>query len=212
MSKNIFISYRRGGSSSNFTTLLYKHLIDCYSKKQVFKDFEAIEPGDDFVEVIEEALQSCDILLVLIGPSWLSKSKGGTPRIFDEDDFVRREIAIMLAKGRKAKVLPVLFDGAVMPKKTELPEDLHNLTRRQAVEIRIEKFDSDIEPLIAVIDKSLGIERSSVSNEKASKAPTSVSKGDSGGDDKASSPLLWFLLLIALVGLAFFLLTMTNLF
>jgi len=34
----------------------------------VFKDVDSIEPGDDFADVITEAVSSCAVLLAVIGP------------------------------------------------------------------------------------------------------------------------------------------------
>ena len=36
------------------------------------EDVDWIEPGDDFAEVITTAVESCDVLLALIGRRWLT--------------------------------------------------------------------------------------------------------------------------------------------
>jgi hypothetical protein len=46
-------------------------------------DIDAIEPGLDFVEVIEQAVGSCDALIALIGKHWLTIT----------DDAGRRRLA-----------------------------------------------------------------------------------------------------------------------
>jgi hypothetical protein len=38
----------------------------------VFKDVDSIEPGDDFAEVIGEAVRSSAVLLAVIGSRWLT--------------------------------------------------------------------------------------------------------------------------------------------
>jgi hypothetical protein len=48
---------------------------------------------------------------------------------------------------RNVTVIPVLVDGAVMPHPADLPESLKKLTRRQAIEISLTRFDSDAERL-----------------------------------------------------------------
>ena len=47
-------------------------LIGRYGEGVVFKDFDSIKPGDDLVEVINEAVGSCEVLLALIGHRLLS--------------------------------------------------------------------------------------------------------------------------------------------
>ena len=37
----------------------------------VFMDIDSIEPGFDFVDVLKEQVDQCDILLTVIGPNWL---------------------------------------------------------------------------------------------------------------------------------------------
>jgi hypothetical protein len=158
MSQKIFINYRRTGSSSNFAALLYAHLQTTYSQDQIFKDFRDIQPGDDFVAKIEDALEHCKVLLVLIGPAWAAANERGRARLFEPQDFVCMEIAKMLER-KEVRLLPVLFDGAVMPLARELPLEIQALCGRQAIEIRTEKFESDLLPLIKAIDAALGVKR-----------------------------------------------------
>ena len=50
---------------------LYDRLIEHFSEDQVFIDIDQIEPGEDFVEVINRKVGTCDIAIVAIGPHWL---------------------------------------------------------------------------------------------------------------------------------------------
>ena len=79
----IFISYRRQETAWP-AGRLYDVLVEHFAAEQVFKDVDNIEPGEDFVERIAAAVGSCDVLLVLIGPQWLT--------ITDEDGQRRLEI------------------------------------------------------------------------------------------------------------------------
>ena len=68
---NFFISYRREDSIA-YAGRLYDRLSAHFVAESVFMDIATLEPGIDFVEVIKRAMSQCDILLVLIGPRWLS--------------------------------------------------------------------------------------------------------------------------------------------
>lgn len=86
-----------------------------------------MKPGAAFAQVIEEAVESSDALIAVIGSDWLS------PRLNDPDDWVRLEIAHALAQD--VRVVPVLVEGAKMPAPSDLPDDLSALTQRHAVDL-----------------------------------------------------------------------------
>jgi hypothetical protein len=52
-------------------------------------------------------------------------------------------------------VIPVLVDGALMPRPTELPDDLKPLVRRNALRISDTSFDGDCQRLVAAIKQIL---------------------------------------------------------
>ena len=109
-------------------------------------DYDDIEPGAQFEEALTEALAQSDNLLAIIGPDWLTAEKEGRRRIDDPEDWVRREVAAGLAGG--AAVTPVLVGHAELPMAEDLPEQLKALPGRQAIEVRPEHFDDDVEDLI----------------------------------------------------------------
>jgi ABC-type amino acid transport substrate-binding protein len=149
----IFISYRREETAYP-AGWLFDRLAVHYRGGQVFKDVDSIELGDDFVEVISRAVGSCDVLLALIGNEWLTiTDEHGRRRLDDPDDFVRLEIEAALT--RKVRVIPILVDGARMPRADELPDSLARLVRRQALELSPNRFDFDTSRLLKVLDKTL---------------------------------------------------------
>ena len=78
-------------------------------------DVDAIGLGDDFVEVIETTVAKCDVLIAVIGKNWVTfKDDHGDRRLDNPEDFVRMEIGVALK--RKIRVIPVLVDGALMPR------------------------------------------------------------------------------------------------
>ncbi len=145
MSRKIFISYRRS-DSADFSVALYNELRGYYDESFIFKDINTIQPGQQFAEVLENALDHCAVVLVVIGPTWLTVSGA---RLFEEHDWVRQEIARALA--RNLRVIPILANGTKMPKTEELPDDLHGLCKRQALEIDNQRFEYDVAQLCRAI-------------------------------------------------------------
>ena len=137
----VFISYRRQETAWP-ARQLYDLLVAELGADRVFKDVDNIEPGDDFVERIQWAVGSCQVLLALIGPQWLTvKDAAGGRRLDDPTDFVRLEVETALNRD-DVRVIPILVDNAKMPTPPELPKGLAALTRRQAVEINPVNFDT----------------------------------------------------------------------
>ena len=149
MRGTIFINYRKDDSSWN-ALALYNELQKYFPKEILFKDFNTIRPGDDFVESIQKALSHCNVLLVVMSKNWLEvKDRNGNRRISDPDDLVRIEIATAIE--RNIQVIPVLFDNIPMPTSSDLPDNLRSLPRRQFVEIETTRFEADVKKLADAI-------------------------------------------------------------
>ncbi|HEY3339327.1 MAG TPA: glycerophosphodiester phosphodiesterase family protein [Propionicimonas sp.] len=168
----IFISYRRQETSWP-ARQLYEVLVGRFGAESVFKDVDDIDPGDDFVERITEAVASCDVLLALIGNQWLTMTDvEGRRRLDNPEDFVRLELTAALSRG--VRVVPILVDGAAMPRAEQLPPDLVALTRRQAVEISAVGFNTDrlLVTLAATLDSRGRPEEGPPSPPAAPESPT----------------------------------------
>jgi hypothetical protein len=153
MSGGIYISYRRDDASF-LAGRLYEQLSLHFGEKQIFMDIDAIALGEDFVKVIEEAVGKCDVLIAVIGKNWLiSNDDQGNRRLDNPEDFVRMEIGA--AFKRKIRLIPVLLDGALMPRADELPEDLKPLVRRNALPITDTSFQGDCQRLTGAIRQVL---------------------------------------------------------
>jgi hypothetical protein len=150
--KGIFISYRRE-DAAGYAGRLYDRLAAHFGADRVFMDVEGIEPGVDFVEALERAVGSCEVLIVIIGKDWLAAGSAGKRRLDDPADFVRIETAAALA--RNIRVVPVLVDDAEMPRADQLPKDLAPLARRQAVELSHKQWDATSAELIHTLEKIL---------------------------------------------------------
>jgi hypothetical protein len=111
-----------------------------------------IAPGVDFVSRITEAVGSCHVLLVIIGPRWATAASGATlPRIFEPGDFVRLEVESGMRRSDIA-VIPVLVGGAKMPDASALPAPLRALTRRNAIELSDTRWRYDVDRLLGALD------------------------------------------------------------
>ena len=149
----IFISYRREETAS-YAGRLYDRLADRFGEGQIFMDVDSILPGVDFSQAIAQAVGSCRVLLAIIGRSWLAAAdQKGRRRIDDPQDLVRLEIEAAL--DRNVLVIPVLVDGAVMPTSGDLPDNIHKLSRRNALRVDNESFRRDFDWLFEVIRKAL---------------------------------------------------------
>ena len=149
----IFISYRRA-DSDGWAGRLRDALRGRFGDI-VFQDVDNIPDGEIFSDVIDRALEKCDVALVIIGPNWASAlDEEGRRRLDQENDWVRTETSRVL--NRKIRVIPVLVGGARMPRPEDLPPDLRSLTHRQAREIRSTTWDSDVSFLAAHIRQIVG--------------------------------------------------------
>ncbi|HSB73403.1 MAG TPA: PASTA domain-containing protein [Candidatus Methylomirabilis sp.] len=149
----IFISYRRDDAAGH-AGRLFDRLSQHFGRSRVFMDVAGIEAGVDFVEAIERAVGSCQVLLVMIGRQWLAATdERGRRRLDDPHDFHRLEVSTALS--RNIRVIPILVEGTRMPVAADLPEALARLARRQAVELRDSRWDADVQDLIGALDKAL---------------------------------------------------------
>jgi hypothetical protein len=184
-SGRIFISYRREETAYP-AGWLFDRLADRFGGAQVFKDVDSIQLGDDFVEVITRAVGSCDVLLALIGDEWLTITDAhGRRRLDDPDDFVRLEIEAALT--RNVRVIPILVDGARMPRADELPDSLARLVRRQALELSPARFDFDTGRLLKVLDRTLAEVRTAQDDAASMPAPA-VKAPDPGTTKLPTAP------------------------
>jgi hypothetical protein len=159
----IFISYRRGDTLSA-TGRLADSLATRFGSQEIFRDVDAIEAAADFRVALLGALESAQVVLVMIGPSWLSGRAAGASKLDAADDYVRFEIEAAVTND--LPILPVLVEGARMPKPEELPSSIRALAYRQAHEISESRWRYDFERLVEILGRHTGIT-------PASRGPTS---------------------------------------
>ncbi len=146
MSGNIFISYRRDDAAA-WAGRLHMALEKHFRRDQLFMDVDSIQAGLDFAKVIDAEVAKCDVMLVVIGKGWRDAADAsGQRRLDDPGDFVRLEVESALR--RDIRVVPVLVDGASLPKAENLPEGMQGLVRRQAWPVSHARFGAECDELI----------------------------------------------------------------
>jgi hypothetical protein len=135
----IFISYRRSDAGGHGRAL-HEYLSGRFGDDRVFFDRRTIESGDVFPDRLRRGVEGCAVLLALIGPEWLdARGDDGSRRLDDPEDFVRREIALALERGKK--VIPVLFEDIPFPPRARLPDPLKALASCDALALRGKTYE-----------------------------------------------------------------------
>lgn len=148
----IFISYRwddAQGSVNGIQDYLEQRLGD----EAVFRDIK-IEPGEDYREALQRELGTCYAVLVVMGRRWLAAvDDQGRRRLDVPNDMLRREIEFALEHDAHIRVIPILVEGAWMPRARDLPESIHRLAYRIAAEIRSQGWRADMEKLVKRLER-----------------------------------------------------------
>jgi formylglycine-generating enzyme required for sulfatase activity len=154
MTGKVFISYRRDDSAGH-AGRVHDRLELEFGRDLLFMDVDAVPLGMNFIKILDEAVAKCDALLAVIGPNWLDlRDKDGNRRLDDPHDYVRIEIAAALQ--RDIPVIPVLLDGAEIPRVDQLPKDIEELALRNGLYVRHASFHNDMDRLIAGLRAPLG--------------------------------------------------------
>jgi len=152
MAERIFISYRRDDSAGH-AGRAFDRLKTDFGQDVLFMDVDAIPLGANFVRVLRDEVAKCSTLLAIIGPNWLdARDEDGARRLDNPNDFVRVEIAAALQ--RDIPVIPILLEGARIPKAQTLPDDLKELSERNGLDVRHASFHADMDKLVKGLRRS----------------------------------------------------------
>lgn len=179
---DIFISYRRSDAPAAAGRIA-DDLSECFGQKRVFLDVQGIAPSGDWDQVIDNALVSCKVGIVVIGRHWLAPKHAPLPaglgaiggsaskpshatspqkpspddalatRLHDPDDVVRSEIKAMI--DQKKPIFPILVEGARLPDERQLPRELHELLRYQALTLDNSNWLIAMSGLLRTIDEAI---------------------------------------------------------
>jgi hypothetical protein len=141
----IFISYRRD-DSLHAAGRVHDSLSRTLGREVLFMDVDSIPLGANFAKILSDEVAKSSVLLAIIGPRWLdARNSDGSRRLDDSNDLVRIEIAAALA--RNIPVIPILLDGTPMPKSSQLPVNLQELSARNGLNVNHTSFRMDMSRL-----------------------------------------------------------------
>jgi formylglycine-generating enzyme required for sulfatase activity len=155
MTGRVFLNYRRADAEA-WADRLFERLIRQFPRENVFMDIDGNIPfGFPWAQWLDSQVAACDLMLVLIGRTWVAEFQARADP--DERDFVRVEIESVLA--RKIPVVPVFLGDASVPRSADLPESVRPLMALQAARLQRLSFDADAEVLITGIARSIALAR-----------------------------------------------------
>jgi hypothetical protein len=107
-----------------------------------------------FVRSFTSVLESCDVMVTLIGPDWLDAADpSGNRRLESPTDFVRQEIAAALKRNIPGDSRS--WSRALgCPVSEQLPDDLRDLPYRNGFELGHTTWESDVAEMV----KRLGLQ------------------------------------------------------
>jgi len=164
MGESIFINYRRGEDQAA-AGRLYDQLEATFTRERIFIDVDNIAPGRDFTEELATRVEQCDVFLAVIGRRWADVvDVDGSRRLDNPNDWVRVEIESAQRLGKH--IIPVLVDGAEMPRPEKLPDALQRFARRNAARLTHERFRADVQALVVAIGRLREAERARLEAER----------------------------------------------
>lgn len=142
MNYDIFISYRRE-NGSQMARLLCTNLEDRGYK--CFLDVEELKAGH-FDEALLRNIESSASFILVLSPGCLDRCQ-------NEEDWLRLEIAHALRLNKK--IVPVMLSGFHFPPAEELPEELRDLDRHNAISYSNEFFKPMMEKLCGYLGQPM---------------------------------------------------------
>lgn len=112
----------------------------------VFEAGHENQPGVYFPGSIERWLDRCSVLVAFIDPPWLRDLHS----LSDPGDWVRKEILYFIEHDKP--ILPVLLDGAQMPRARSLPAELAPMTKWIGLPVSTKSAHADMRRLVGRIE------------------------------------------------------------
>jgi len=98
MPQSIFISYRRS-DAQHAAFAIADRLRWAFGPEEIFMDRSSIESGDDWPDSLRRGVEAAKVMVIVIGPTWLTaQGNWGRRRIDDPQDWVRKEVCAGLQR------------------------------------------------------------------------------------------------------------------
>lgn len=137
--RDVFISYRREGGAA--TARLIRQELEKRGFT-AFIDVDDLGPSHFDNSLLEEIERDPNFIVIL--------SRDALKRCANQGDWLRQEIAHALATERR--IVPVIEEGFAFPPKGELPPDIAELPRHQAVLLSFTYFNAAIDKLVGFLE------------------------------------------------------------
>ena len=125
----IYISHRPEDSSRNEVLIIRQHLSDAFGADNIL---ESTGSNIEIITQLERLVESCDVVLIVIGRYWLNMIDEEGMRLLDDRfDPIRVEIETALRVAKPIKVL--LTDGSQLPQKENFPKTLQPLSDQKTL-------------------------------------------------------------------------------
>ena len=137
MKYDIFISYKRRGTSSATAAYLYELLL----KKgyNVFFDRKELRSGMFDDQLLTHISDAKDVIILLEDTSLAACFDKQVPDYYKSDWFCKEVMHALSLPGKN--VIPILLEGYKMPSIDSLPEEMKNLSRCQALSLEISEVE-----------------------------------------------------------------------
>jgi hypothetical protein len=152
MNGKVFVNYRQRDAANNLLphALLVEALADRlavhFGRQMVYFD-TTLRIGEPYPSALRARLAEAEVLVVVIHSTWLSDL---ADRVDRRRDWVHDEIAAALANG--TRLVPVVLDGASMPRHQDLPEAIRGLADAQGVELRFGSLAAGLHSVVTEIE------------------------------------------------------------
>lgn len=146
----VFLSYRR--TDADFALQIFNSVRGRWSRESIFWDSESIPAGAQWASALRTAVRDSKVVLLLIGPDWLTVTNDdGARRLEDPDDWVRQEVLEAFTAQRP--VVPILAPRVEIPQKEAFPHALQSLAELQMLQMDDRRFATR---LLATLEPHLG--------------------------------------------------------